>query len=327
MRSVVIGASGFIGSHLVDGLLASGWQVRALARHLPGLLAAEALADAGLTLQSLDIADAESLQRQVSGADLVVHLASGSLPQSSNRDPQQDVRLNLLGGLNVLEACRLGGVGRLMVISSGGTVYGVPRQVPVAEDHPTDPTCSYGITKLAIEKYVALYQQLHGLDGLVLRVANPYGPRQRLDAAQGVIPVFLGRALRGEPLEIWGDGSIVRDFLYISDLVAALLAAAGYRGEERLFNLGSGLGLSLRDLVGLLEAELNRPLPVRYHPARGFDVPTNVLCIERARRCLAWSPQVPLAEGLGRLRLSLADCSPGSAEGLAGQAAASGFSD
>lgn len=305
MRSVVIGASGFIGSHLVDGLLASGWQVLALARQLPGLLGAQALAHSALRLQSLDMADAAGLQREVCGADLVVHLASGSLPQSSNRDPQLDVRVNLLGALNVLEACRLGGVGRLMLVSSGGTVYGVPRQVPVAEDHPTDPTCSYGITKLAIEKYVALYRQLHGLDGMVLRVANPYGERQRLDAAQGVVPVFLGRALHGQPLEIWGDGSIVRDFLHISDLVAALLAAAGYQGQERLFNVGSGQGLSLRALVGLLEAEFNRTLEVRYHPARSFDVATNVLCIERARHCLAWSPQVPVAEGLRRLRLSL----------------------
>lgn len=191
------------------------------------------------------------------------------------------------------------------MVSSGGTVYGVPQQVPIPETHPTEPTCSYGICKLAIEKYVALYRQLHGLDGLVLRVANPYGERQRLDATQGVVPVFLGKALRGEPLQIWGDGSTVRDFLHISDVVAALLAAARYAGEERLFNVGSGEGLSLNQLVDLLGSELQRPLAVEYLPARGFDVPTNVLCIERAQRCLGWSPQVPVAEGLHRLCTSL----------------------
>jgi len=305
MQAVVVGASGFIGSHLVDGLLAAGYRVKALARHLPGLISSVAQTNPALTLSPLSMGDGLALQEAVEGSDLVFHLASGSLPQSSNRDPQADVQVNLLGALKVLEAARQAQVKRLVMVSSGGTVYGVPQQVPIPETHPTEPTCSYGICKLAIEKYVALYSQLHGLDGLVLRVANPYGERQRLDATQGVVPVFLGKALRGEPLQIWGDGSTVRDFLHISDVVAALLAAARYEGEERLFNVGSGEGLSLSQLVDLLGAELKRPLAVEYLPARGFDVPTNVLCIERAQRCLGWSPQVPVAEGLHRLCASL----------------------
>lgn len=305
MQAVVVGASGFIGSHLVDGLLTAGYRVKALSRHLPGLISSAAQAHPALSLQPLSMADGLALQQALEGADLVFHLASGSLPQSSNRDPQADVEVNLLGALKLLEAARLAQVRRLVMVSSGGTVYGVPQQVPIPETHPTEPTCSYGITKLAIEKYVALYHQLHGLDGVVLRVANPYGERQRLDATQGVVPVFLGKALRGESLQIWGDGRTVRDFLHISDVVAALLAAASYQGEERLFNVGSGQGLSLNQLVSLLEAELQRSLEVHYLPARGFDVPTNVLCIERAQRCLGWSPHVPVAEGLHRLCASL----------------------
>ena len=305
MQAVVVGASGFIGSHLVDALLAGGFRVKALARHLPGLISPVAQANHALTLSPLSMGDSLALQEAMEGADLVFHLASGSLPQSSNRDPQADVQVNLLGALKVLEAARQAQVQRLVMVSSGGTVYGVPQQVPIPETHPTEPTCSYGICKLAIEKYVALYGQLYGLDGLVLRVANPYGERQRLDATQGVVPVFLGKALRGDPLQIWGDGSTVRDFLHISDVVAALLAAARYEGEERLFNVGSGEGLSLNQLVDLLGTELKRPLAVEYLPARGFDVPTNVLCIERAQRCLGWSPQVPVAEGLHRLCSSL----------------------
>ncbi len=242
MQAVVIGASGFIGSHLVDGLLEVGHLVRAVVRdgHGPGLISKQALEASGLTLYTADMAEVEPLCQALAGADVVFHLANGSLPQSSNRDPARDVQINLLGGLNVLEAARQVGAGRLVLISSGGTVYGVPKQVPIPEDHATNPICSYGITKLALEKYVALYEQLHGLKGLVLRVANPYGERQRLDSAQGVVPAFMARALRNEPLEIWGDGSIVRDFLYISDVVRALLAVANYEGSERVFNIGSG---------------------------------------------------------------------------------------
>lgn len=301
MKAVVVGASGFIGSHLVDALLAAGYRVKALSRHLPGLICAKAQADPNLILVSASMGERLALEQAMEEADVVFHLASGSLPQSSNRDPQADVQVNLLGALNLLEAARMAQVKRLVMVSSGGTVYGVPQQVPIPETHPNEPTCSYGITKLAIEKYVALYRQLHGLDGVVLRVANPYGERQRLDSSQGVVPVFLGKALRGEPLQIWGDGSTVRDFLHVSDVVSALIAAGRYCGDANLFNIGSGDGLSLNQLVALLETELQHPLTVDYLPARGFDVPTNVLSIERARLCMGWRPQVPVSEGLKRL--------------------------
>ena len=305
MQAVVTGASGFIGSHLVDGLLSAGYRVKALGRHLPGLIAPSAQTHPNLSLVSVSLADRLALQQALEGSELVFHLASGSLPQSSNRDPHADVQLNLLGTLNLLEAARLTGVKRLVMVSSGGTVYGIPQAVPIPETHPTDPICSYGITKLAMEKYVALYRQLHGLEGVVLRVANPFGPRQRLDAAQGVVPVFLGKALRHEPLQIWGDGSTVRDFLDVADVVAALLAVVRYKGAESLFNIGSGQGLSLNQLIALLEQQLNRSLDVQYLPSRGCDVPTNVLCIDRAKEALNWAPKIPVADGLRRLCDSL----------------------
>lgn len=305
MQAVVTGASGFIGSHLVDGLLAAGHRVKALGRNLPGLIGLDAQSNPNLALLPVSLADRLALQQVLEGVEIVFHLASGSLPQSSNRDPHADVQVNLLGSLNLLEASRLTGVKRLVMVSSGGTVYGIPSVVPIPEAHSTDPICSYGITKLAIEKYVALYRQLHGLEGLVLRVANPFGPRQRLDAAQGVVPVFLGKALRRESLQIWGDGSTIRDFLDVADVVDALLAAAIYQGEESLFNIGSGKGLSLNQLIELLEAQLNRSLEVDYLPSRGCDVPTNVLCIEKARQHLDWSPKISVADGLKRLCDSL----------------------
>ncbi len=306
MTVVVVGASGFIGSHLVDALLARGERVVALMHRGPGLLAEEALQASSLELQQVDLADASALVRSCEGADVVFHLASTSLPQSSNRDPQSDVSGNLLGTLKVLEAARICAVRRVVVVSSGGTVYGIPRQVPITEDHPTDPVCSYGITKLAIEKYVALYRQMHHLDGVVLRVANPYGERQRLEASQGVVPVFLGLALRDQPLEIWGDGHTVRDFLHVSDVIQALMLAADSNVEDEwLFNIGSGNGLSLLGLVEQLEQLLGLSLKVNHRPARSFDVPTNVLCIDRAKRFLEWQPHVDVAEGLQRFYSSL----------------------
>ncbi len=300
IKAVVVGASGFIGSHVVDALLARGCQVRAVSRHFPGLIAESAIANPSLTIHQHDMRDRLALEQTLESVDLVIHLASGSLPQSSNRFPHDDVEVNLLGALNLLEAARQNNVKQLIMISSGGTVYGVPNQSPISEDHPTDPICSYGITKLAIEKYVSLYRTIHGLNGIVLRLANPYGERQRLDSTQGVVPVFLGRALRHQRLEIWGDGTVVRDFLYISDAVEAILSACIYEGSEYLFNIGSGTGLSLNELITLIEQEVGYSLEVSYQLARAFDVPTNVLCIDKAKRELLWQPKVSAGEGLHR---------------------------
>jgi UDP-glucose 4-epimerase len=179
-------------------------------------------------------------------------------------------------------------------------VYGLPKSLPVSEDHPTDPICSYGIHKLTIEKYLALGERLYGLQYCIVRPANLYGPRQRLDIAQGAVAVFLDRALRGEPIEIWGDGSVVRDYLYIDDAVEAILSAARFDGEPRIFNIGSGKGASLNELVAEIEKLLGRPVKVERRAARLVDVPVNVLECSAAAHHLGWRARTPLAEGLRR---------------------------
>jgi UDP-glucose 4-epimerase len=234
----------------------------------------------------------------VSGCEVIIHLVSTTLPKNSNDDPVFDVEGNVIGTLRLLDAARAARVRKVVFISSGGTVYGIPREVPIPESHPTEPRVSYAIAKLAIEKYLELYQLLHGLDYVVLRVANPYGARQRVDAAQGDVAVFLDRALRNETIEIWGDGSVVRDYLHISDVARAFLRAVDYTGEPRVFNIGSGAGCSLNELIGSIERLLGRPVARRYLAPRPFDVPRNVLDIARARDVLGWSPTVSLDEGL-----------------------------
>jgi UDP-glucose 4-epimerase len=174
----------------------------------------------------------------------------------------------------------------------------VPRSAPIDESHPTYPLCSYGIHKLVIEKYLQLNHRMHGLDYCVLRPPNLYGPRQRLDVAQGAVAVFLDRALRGKPIQVWGDGSAVRDYLFVGDAAEALLKAAAFEGEPRLFNIGSGVGTSLNQLIKEIEALLGRPVPVEYSAARPLDVPANVLDASLARRHLGWVPRTSLAEGL-----------------------------
>jgi UDP-glucose 4-epimerase len=301
LRALVLGGGGFIGSHLVTALLAQGAQVRVLERpyraRMPSIPN-----HPSLEWQEGDFGNVQDIHRALKNVDVVFHLVSTTQPQSSNDDPSFDVESNLAATLRLLEQLR-GTKTLLIFASSGGTVYGKPQHTPIPETHPTEPTCSYGIVKLAIEKYLALYQLLYGLDYRVMRIANPYGPGQEANRAQGVVGTFLSRVVHDEPIEVWGDGSVVRDYLYISDTVSSLLLAANYQGAERIFNIGSGGGQSVREIIAAVERVTGKKAQASYTAARKFDVPVSVLDIARARKELGWQPEIDLNEGL---RLTLA---------------------
>lgn len=306
MKCAILGGAGFIGSHVAETLLGAGHEVRVFDRPDRSRVVPLPFRERVEWLEG-DFVNPVDAERAVAGCDAVLHLVSTTLPKSSNENPVYDVETNVVGTLRLLDLCRRHGVRKVVFISSGGTVYGVPREVPIPETHPTEPTCSYGIGKLAIEKYLHLHHLLHGLDYCALRVANPYGERQRVASAQGAVTVFLDRALRGEPIEIWGDGSVVRDYVYVGDVARAFAAALDYAGPERVINVGSGEGRSLNDVVAVIEATLGRTVTVNHLPGRRFDVPANVLDIALARARLKWRPETPFADGIARTAGWLAD--------------------
>src|SRR6266850_2836875 len=294
---LVLGGAGFIGSHLAEALLQAGHRVKVFDRpHLDRLPMFSPRK--GFEVFTGDFLNPEALSPALPGTEVAFHLVSTTLPKSSNDNPIYDIETNVLGTLRLVELCREHRVRKIVFVSSGGTVYGVPRSIPIDESQPTHPTCSYGIHKLAIEKYLHLSRLLHSLDYCVLRPANLYGPRQRLDVAQGAATVFLDRALRNEPIQIWGDGSVVRDYVYIQDAVEALLKALAFEGEPKIFNIGSAVGVSLNQLVGEIQKLVGHPVAVEYAAARSLDVPVNILDSSLARRHLGWSARTSLAEGL-----------------------------
>jgi UDP-glucose 4-epimerase len=298
-RCLVLGGGGFLGSAIVDRLLAAGYFVRVFERpRIPPYR--EFSEHEPVEWVTGDLLSLHDVSAAMQGMDAVIHLVSTTLPKGSNDDPVYDVQSNLVGTLQILNVMVQQRAKRLVFISSGGTVYGPPRYLPIDEAHPTDPQVSYGITKLAIEKYILLFQRLYGIKVTVLRVANAYGERQRIETAQGAVAVFVHRALRNERIEIWGDGSVTRDYLYVGDVADAFLAAVRYDGQESVFNIGSGTGTSLNDLLASLEVTLGRPIERTYLPGRPFDVPVNVLNCALAARELRWTPKVSLAEGLAR---------------------------
>jgi UDP-glucose 4-epimerase len=297
MNCLVLGGNGFIGSHLVDHLLAEGHSVRVLDKYEEHYRKPLPLVD----YQYGDFGNRGLLTEALRDIDVVFHLISTTLPKTSNDDPAFDVQSNVVETLFLLEQCVTQKIRKIIFISSGGTVYGKPSVLPIPENSATDPECSYGITKLAIEKYLYLYWFLHRLDYCILRLANAYGERQRPTATQGVIPVFLERALRNDEIVVWGDGSVVRDYIYVTDIARALIKALTYSGENKIFNIGSGQGHSLNDVIHVIETVTGRALRAKYTEARTFDVPINVLDISRARSHLPWEPTMSLFEGITRM--------------------------
>jgi UDP-glucose 4-epimerase len=298
MKALITGGNGFIGTHLVDLLLENGHEVRVLDRY-PSRFR-EALPNVEYLVG--DLGNHGEMENAVKDVDWVFHLAYTTLPQTSNDDPVYDIRSNVVDTVQLLTECSKAKVKKVIFISSGGTVYGIPQTTPIKENHPNEPICSYGITKLTIEKYLNLFHEIHGLEYVVARLSNPYGELQNPNAKQGAIGVFLGHAARGETITIWGDGEVVRDYLYIRDTVEALLAAALYQPENkkspRVFNISSGIGRSLNDLIAAIKQVAGPEVKVEYTPARAVDVPANVLDNALARQHLDWEPQVGLTEGI-----------------------------
>lgn len=296
MRLLVLGGTGFIGGAFVERALADGHLVRVLSRHLPGArtngsstMAAEYVCG--------DLSDVQILDRVTADVDICLHAASTTVPSSSNNHMERDVTENLIGAIGALRSCVRSGVKRVVFISSGGTVYGRAKDLPIAESAPTEPISAHGIVKLAIEKYSALFGELYGLDYRIARVSNAYGPKQRTASGQGVIAAFIEQMLKGQPLVVMGDGTNVRDFIYIDDAVEALLKLCFYNGPHRIFNVGTGVGTSINEVIASIES-IFRKVPVEYRHSRKFDVPSNVLRCELARRELGWSAITSLAVGL-----------------------------
>lgn len=300
-RCLILGGKGFIGSHLVGALLSIGMPVRVFDRVGTESLIAPEHSNQVEMIEG-DFADAANIANALEGCDICFHLISTTLPKTSNEAPGYDVKTNVLSTINMLEQSRKTGLKKIVFLSSGGTVYGVPKYSPINESHPTDPLCSYGITKLTIEKYLELYRLLHGIDYTVLRVSNPYGERQRLTASQGAVAVFMGKAINNEPITIWGDGSVARDYVYIGDVIRSLLAAMNYVGDEHIFNIGSGVPITLIELVDAIETVIGQKVELEFTPARSLDVPTNVLDINRAKHEFGWSPNVTLHDGLLKMK-------------------------
>ena len=303
---LIVGGGGFIGRHA--GLALAQHKHRAIlaGRRRPAFLDSFA-ASPFLAWRDLDILTAD-WDAQIKGVDVVHFYSWGSLPSTANADPRTDLEQNLGALLGLLDALKRRGHGRVIFSSSGGTVYGPLQQVPVPETHVLAPINAYGASKATAEIYLNLYHAMHGLDCRIARIANPFGAGQDVSRGLGAVTAFMSKALNNQPIEVWGTGEVVRDFIHVADVAECLvhLAIAPDLSGQHVFNIGSGKGTSLNEIVAALEARLNRKLTVDRKPGRTFDVPSNVLCIGLVKQVLGWSPRLNFTEGLGRMLSDIA---------------------
>jgi UDP-glucose 4-epimerase len=298
MRVIVTGGAGFIGSHLTDALLARGDDVTVVDDLSRGRLAR---LDEQASLHKLSVTDAGSLAALVTHVrpELICHLAAQIDVRVSVAAPADDAQTNVVGTVNVLEAAREADA-RVLFCSTGGALYGRDAPIPSLEDVLPLPESPYGIAKYCAEQYVSLYNRLHGCRHTILRLANVYGPRQDPAGESGVIPIFCARVLAGERPVIYGDGEQTRDYVYISDAVAAFLAAAD-QGRPGIWNVGTGVETSVVSLAGLIGSAAGRQVEPVFAAARPGELQRSALAAERAGRDLGWLPAVALAEGVRRV--------------------------
>lgn len=234
----------------------------------------------------------------VRGQEIIYHLASTNIPGTSNHKIPEEIQSNVIVTIKLLDACVKEKVKKVIFLSSGGTVYGKKGTYPIEEDMVTYPISSYGIQKVTIEKVLYLYRYQFELDYRVIRLANPYGPYQRPDGQLGVVTTFVYRALTDGKLEVYGDGSIVRDFIYIDDAIEGILKIADGESEFRVFNLGSGKGTSVNEVIDAIRDVVNNNLTVNFVEFRAADVPVNYLSIRRFEKAYGKLNLTSLKDGI-----------------------------
>lgn len=293
-RYVVIGGNGFIGSHIVDELAKRGESVGAFDRFGGGRKAFDA------DVESIvgDFLNSADLRGAITNADVVVHCLSTTTPATADSEPILDITTNVAQSVRLFEICAEAGVTRVVYMSSGGTIYGNQAKRTFSENDLPMPTSPYAIGKLAIEGYLRYFLTKFGLDHLVLRISNPYGPRQHPQQRQGVVPIMLRRIASGEPVTVYGDGSMIRDYIYVGDVGRGIARMIGGPTRHRLYNVGSGVGISVNDVLRTIETVVGHSVKVIHQPTPSTFVDHVTLDVQRLHEEFGKFDEVSLEDGI-----------------------------
>ncbi len=298
MRILVTGGAGFIGSHTVDALVASGAGEVSVLDDLSAGKRNQVNAKA--TLYQTDLRDAAAVASVVERVrpEIIFHLAAQMDVRRSVADPAFDAQVNLVGFLNLMESARKHGLRRVIFSSTGGAIYGEQDEFPCNEDRPLRPVSPYGVAKEATEAYLFFYKVEYGIDYLALRFGNVYGPRQDPHGEAGVVAIFCGRILDAKPVTIFGDGTQTRDYVYVGDVVRAVVAAAKSSASGIALNIGTGIETNVNDLYSTLAGIADFPTRAEHAAARPGEQKRSVISPARAEQELGWRPEKKFADGL-----------------------------
>jgi UDP-glucose 4-epimerase len=296
---IIFGGNGFIGSHLAESLVKRGYRIKVFDTFQSGTANLSGILDKIEIIEG-NFLNKNDVSRAVEGTDFVFHYVSTTNPATSVDDPVFDIETNVAGSVRLFQAAVRAGVKKVIFPSSGGTIYGKTLGEPLRESSPLNPVNPYAISKLAIERYLDYFNQSSGLEYLILRYSNPYGERQNPYAKQGVIPIFLNKIKNNEKPVIYGDGSAIRDYIYIKDAVDATVSVFESRTHERVFNIGSGIETSLNQLIGIMSEVTGRECIPDYIKDTGFYLPKFVLDVSKIKQKTGWEPSVDLHEGIKR---------------------------
>ncbi|NLI14687.1 MAG: NAD-dependent epimerase/dehydratase family protein [candidate division Zixibacteria bacterium] len=295
MKALVTGGAGFIGSQVADALIENGHHVEIIDNLFTGRrenLPAKAVFH-HLDIRSDEIHDVFAR----GGFDVMFHLAAQMDVRKSVADPAYDAQANILGGINLLQACKNTGVKKVIFSSTGGAIYGEQVEFPAKENHPQNPCSPYGISKLAFEKYLQFYYSEYGLKYISLRYANVYGPRQRGDGEAGVVAIFFERLLAGQKAVIYGDGEQTRDFTFVGDVVKANLAALEY-SDIGAFNVGTGIETNINELFDIIKEIVGSKQGRIHEPGKPGEQRRSVIDHTKINNAMGWKPQFTLRQGL-----------------------------
>ena len=298
MKTIVItGGSGFLGHHVIKRLAHDSiYNIICL-----DLYEAPFLKEYGVTFVKGNFSERHLLDELFANADYVFHMACSMFPAESNKEPYWDAVSNIGGSVQLLECAVKNNVKQVVFMSSGGTVYGIPQYIPIREDHPTNPECSYGIGKLAVEKYLRFFSSQYGIATCAIRLANPYGEYQNPNSNQGAVAVFTKRIMNHEKITIWGDGQCRRDFIYADDFADAFCKIIGKTDFSGELNIGSGKSHSLLEIIHIIEDCLKIKAQIEFLPLRKFDIPVSALDISKAKQLLQWEPTTDLFQGINKI--------------------------
>ncbi len=301
-KILIIGGAGFIGSYIVRKCINEGVEIRALARSQKQISLNLNLCGSFEVIQG-DYRDEKVIIRVLKDITDVVYLPCSTIPSSSIHKFPSNLTTNVLPFMDLLQKIsKYGSVKRLIFFSSGGTVYGNPKEgCPIAESQVTHPISGYGLEKLITEHYLRIYLAGTGISGYILRPSNVYGKRQNMARAQGAVGIFFDALINNRPIKIYGHGEVIRDYLYASDLADAVWACINNLSSTNsfsIYNVGTGRGTSLIKLVQAMESVSGKQFNINYLPARNFDCRYNVLNADKIKNELGWIPNVPLESGL-----------------------------